>query len=473
MRILFIYPDICTGSGRIQQGIAYVSSTLKKEGHETSLLHIKRQPSKERLCQAVSRIAPQLIGFSTTTNQYSYVQLFSRWIKEKFEVPIVCGGIHPTLVPDEVISNEDIDIVCIGEGEYPMLELANRLENGTDITRIQGLWIKLAGELYKNPVSSLIQKLDELPFPDRELFNYESMLKRFWHTADFVTGRGCPYDCSYCCNHSIRKLYRDKGAYVRRRSVEGVLNEIDYVTKRYKVKRINFDDDTFTLHRKWLKEFCERYPAKFRLPFTCNARADTLTEEVIRELKRAGCELIQIGIESGSEDLRHRVLKRNMTNEEIISAFDTVHRAGIKTYAFNMVGLPFETPEMAEETVRLNQRVAPDDLQVSIFFPYPGTELYQVCQENGFLTSKHKLSYFDEEATLNQPSMTEAETISYYRRLNQLSLEKKVQSRSSFLFALYEVIRFVFGQGLAYELLKLARSLFLTFRSVFLRNLNI
>ena len=332
--------------------------------------------------------------------------------------------------------------------------------------------MKLEGKLYKNPVSSLIQNLDGLPFPDRDLFDYASMLKGFWYTADFVTGRGCPYNCFYCCNHSIRKLYHDKGEYVRRRSVESVLKEIDYVTRRYKVKKMNFDDGTFTLHKKWMKEFCERYPAKFGLPFTCNARADTLTEEVIRDLKRAGCELVQIGIESGSEDLRRQVLRRNITDGDIISTFEAVRRVGIKTYSFNMVGLPFETAEMAEETVGLNQRINPDDLQVSIFFPYPGTELYQVCEENGFLTSKDKSSYFDEGATLNQPSMTEAEVVSHYRRLNQLSLEKKVQSRSTFVFALYKAVRLIFGQALGYELLKLARGSFLAFRSIFLKNPN-
>ncbi len=469
MKVLFIYTDICTGSGRFQQGIACMSSVLKQDGHETSLLHITEQPSKERLRRAISSIAPHLIGFSTTTNQYAYIKLFSRWIKERFDVPIVCGGAHPTLVPDEVISDDNIDIVCLGEGEYSLLELANGLENDTDITRIQGLWVKLGRKVYRNPIRPLIQNLDDLPFPDRDLFGYETMLRRFWYTADFMTGRGCPYDCSYCCNHSFRKLYRDKGKYVRRRSVGNVLAEIDYVTKRYQVERINFDDDTFTLDRAWIKEFCQSYATKSGLPFTCNARPETLSQEVITDLKTAGCELLQIGIESGNEYLRRQVLRRNITNEDIIRTFEDVRQAGIATYSFNMVGLPFETPEMAEETIKLNQRVNPDDLQVSIFYPYPGTELYRVCEENDLLAPAHKASYFDEGVTLKQSSMTEAETIAYYRRLNQLSLEKMVQSRSPLVFALYKVARSVFGQGLTYKLLKLARGSFLAFRSIFLK----
>ncbi|MFC1962415.1 B12-binding domain-containing radical SAM protein [Chloroflexota bacterium] len=466
MKVLFIYTDICTGSGRFQQGIASISSVLKKEGHRTSLLHITKQPSKGRLRQAISNIAPNLIGFSTTTNQYPYVQLFSRWIKEHFDVPIICGGVHPTLVPEEVISDDNIDIVCLGEGEYSILELANGLEKGSNISKIQGLWVKLDGKVYKNPIRPLIQNLDELPFPDRDLFGYESMLKKFGHTADFITGRGCPYDCSYCCNHSFRKLYRDKGKYVRRRSTDNVLAEIDYVIKRYKVERINYDDDTFTLDRAWIKVFCEGYAAKFGLPFICNARPETLDQDMIGDLKAAGCELIQIGIESGSEYLRRQVLRRNITNENIIKTFEAVHRAGIATYSFNMVGIPSETPEMAEETIELNQRINPDDLQVSIFYPYPGTELYQVCEENGLLASAHKSSYFDEGVTLKQPSMTEEETLAHYRKLNRLSLEKKIQSRSSFAFLLYRLVRSAFGQDAAYIFLKLARASFIAVRSI-------
>jgi radical SAM superfamily enzyme YgiQ (UPF0313 family) len=372
---------------------------------------------------------------------------------------------HPTLSPEDVISNESIDIVCIGEGEYPMLELANRLENGEDITAIKNLWVKIEGKLYKNPLRPLITNLDELPFPDRDLFDYERMIEKFSHRssdlriAEIMTGRGCPFNCAYCCNHALRKIYRDCGPYVRRRSVENVLNEVEYLIEKYKINWLIFDDDTFTMHPRWLEEFCEKYPKRFALPFQCNAFPTTLNKELIYQLKKAGCDRIAIGIESGNEWLRKTVLQRPITNEQIIKVFKLLKEAGIKSYSFNMVGLPFETPEMIEDTIKLNLLLDADHIQVSVFYPYPKTHLYEICKENGWLSQNKKSSYFEEETTLNLPTLTMEQIAHYYRKMHSLSIDKIVHSSYPKVYPVYKLAKVLLGESLTHKISNLARKL--------------
>ena len=464
MNILFIYPDICMASGRFHQGIGYISSFLKKNGHKTALIYLDEEISREDLFKKIDEILPDLIAFSSTTNQFPYVQQYASWIKEKYSIPILCGGIHPTILPETVIAERSIDIICIGEGEYPMLELANSLEKGSSYDDIQNLWVKRDDKIYKNPLRPLIENLDDLPFPDRELFNYENILGRYEHVAEsniaeFITGRGCPFNCTYCCNHTLRKIYKNNGKFIRRRSVENVLAEIREVTQKYKVEKILFDDDTFTLHSEWIDEFCDKYSEEFKYPFICNAHPTTITEELTVKLKKAGCEQISIGIESGNEWLRRNVLKRNISDKKLIKAFELVRKAGIRTYSFNIIGLPFETPEMADDTIRLNKIIDPDDIQVSIFYPYPKTELYHICENENWLTNNIKFSYFEEGGVLNIPTITNKQIQSYYRKLHLMSIDRIMKCRYHNFNFIYNIFKKIVGNQLTYKLAIVARKI--------------
>jgi len=178
LKVLFIYPDIWAYGGDFYYGIGYLSGVLRMSGHQTSLLHVTKEISKKRFTDEVERIRPDLIGFTSTSNQFPYVRLYASWIKEAFDLPVVCGGIHATLCPDEVISCGNIDIACIGEGEYPLLELANTLEDGNMPAKIHNLWIKRSGTITRSSLRPLISNLDVLPFADREIFQYEGILKK-------------------------------------------------------------------------------------------------------------------------------------------------------------------------------------------------------------------------------------------------------------------------------------------------------
>lgn len=461
MIIHFIYPDIYTfGTGGVQQGVASISAVLKLNGHKTSLQHIIHKPSKKEFINEIKKISPDLICFSSTTNQYPFVKLFSAWIKEEEEldIPILSGGVHTTLSHEEVIADDNIDMICVGEGEYPLLELANNLEGGKTIDNIKNLWIKKDNKIIKNPLRLLISNLDDLPFPDYDLFGYGKVLARNNYTATFMAGRGCPFNCTYCCNHALRSIYQGKGQYVRYKSVEYILQEIESITERYDVKRIAFDDDTFTLSSRWTKEFCEKYSKRFDLNFSGNARVDVINKEKLLMLKNAGCDYIHFGIESGSEWLRKNVLKRDITNEQIIKAFKNAHELGMKTYSYSMVGIPFETPEMIQETINLNKLISPDMIQVSVFYPYPHTELWEICNENGFLTEKYLTNYF-EKTILNLPTLTKKEVKKYYRKIDAMSLERSIQSNYPSLYYPFKITNFIL-RGKTRKVLTFIRNLY-------------
>ena len=293
------------------------------------------------------------------------------------------GGVHPTIEPEDSINQPAVDMVCIGEGEEALCELLNRLDEKP--TDVQNIWFKVNGEIVRNPVRPLIQDLDSLPPADRELFEYEKLLPLRAYEGQVMVGRGCPYQCSYCINPILQGLYRSKGRFIRYRSVENIISEVKDLIKRYPVKCFYFCDDVFVLNKKWLEKFCEAYKREIGLPFRCQARAEMLNPEVCELLRDAGCFNMQMGIEAGNPDIRKNVLKRRMTNERIIQAARSVKNAGMTLYAYNMVGLPFETEKEIRETIELNKKVDPDFMQTSIFQPYPGTGLKSICEREGWL----------------------------------------------------------------------------------------
>ena len=269
--------------------------------------------------------------------------------------------------------------------------------------------------IIRNETRPFIENLDSLPFPDRELFNYQQSIDSDFSTALFMFSRGCPYDCTFCSNHALRQ--KQPGRYVRFRSVESALEEIRQVTSRYRMQTLYFNDDCFTAQKSFLEEFCARYPREFKFPFDINARPETLNDDICRRLKEAGCRRISIGIENGSEQFRREVLGRRQSNERIIEAFASCKRAGLKTKSFNIVGFPYETPAIFQETVNLNRRIQPDSVIIGVFEPYPGTKLADVCLKEGFINADTADACFvgRRDTVLNMPQFSRREILHCFR----------------------------------------------------------
>jgi radical SAM superfamily enzyme YgiQ (UPF0313 family) len=384
--ILFVYPNQ-TGHESPHQGIMFLSSYLKQHGYETSLIDFTFYESPERLVSQAVKLDPDLICVTATSNMFKPAVEFCALIKEKLSAPIIFGGTHATVAPDKALEYPQVDMVCISDGEDALLELVKRIKNNESYTDIPNLIVKKNGKLFKNKILPLNPDLDRLPFPDFELFDMERYLEARDFTIDLITGRGCPFRCSYCINYEMQRLHSQWGMkYVRRHSVTYVMDLIRKTLDKYPIKFISFEDDLFTMNKPWLADFCKEFKGDFpEMHFCCNARADMIDQEAFRQLKIAGCSSVQMGIEAGDELIRKNILRRNMTDEQIINAFQAAHSVGLNTTSFNILGSPHETNENMEKTIRLNQVVKPEHTGVTIFCPYPGTRLYRQCVEEGLV----------------------------------------------------------------------------------------
>ncbi|MFC1800484.1 B12-binding domain-containing radical SAM protein [Nanoarchaeota archaeon] len=393
MKVLLVYPNIVESPKDISIGLALISAVLKKAGHEVALLDASFGLKDEDVVKKVKDFNPGLVGVSAATNDLKYAISLAKLIKKNSNAPIVCGGYHTTVAAEDIIKEDCFDIAAIGEGEYSFLELADSLEKGKLDTSIKNMWFKQGKDVIKNPLRELNKELDKLPFPDRELFDYQRYINYNRGLATFLSTKGCPFQCTYCINATLMRMFGTKN-YVRFRSVDNLLTEIKEVITKYKAKEIEFYDDTFTLDKERIKEFCKKYPTEIGLPFYINARVNTVDKDMLIMLKKAGCVRASIGIESGDPHIRNSVLKRNQTDEQIINTFRWSKEAGLETYSFNMIGIPFETKESIKKTIELNIKCNPDYVGVSIFNAFKGTELYEECKKNDWLNDEDSTSYF-------------------------------------------------------------------------------
>jgi len=379
-------------------GVGYLSAALKNLGHETDLLLepptdmyfniplLNMIDVKKKLLKKAVAYKPDLIAFSSTTYAFPHVRKMMAMIKSKLDVPIIIGGVHATTLPEHTLKNSSADMVCIGEGDEAIVDVVNALETGKSCDDIKNIWVKKKdGIIIKNEIRPLIEDLDKLPLPDNEIFaKYNCISSEY----NIMTSRGCPFNCTYCCNNFYRQIYKDKGTYVRRKSPENVITELKDAKEKYKIKSVYFWDDVFITNKKWLLEFTDMYVREIRLPFHCLSRPENVTSETIQILKRGGCKRINIGLESGSKRVRSEILNRHMTNERIIEAARLIKEAGIDLVFFNLFGIPGETEDEMMETVNLNLKINPSGLFTFSLTPFPGLDITKYALSQGLLSEE-------------------------------------------------------------------------------------
>jgi radical SAM superfamily enzyme YgiQ (UPF0313 family) len=341
----------------------------------------------------------------------------ARWLLDSgLNIPVISGGIHSTLSPSEVIQCPGINMVCVGEGEIQLAILAGAIERGEDYRAIQGIWVNDDGNIIENGVCPLITDLDKLPYPDRGLFDYSNLEHERTGVAVFMASRGCPYLCTYCANHQIKETLcpDNPAAYVRFRSVDNVLDEIEKTLNLYPfIKGLHFDDDLFFLKRKWAEEFAEKYSARFKLPFTCNMRPNHISAVTARLLRKAGCTQVKIGLESGNDWIRNSVLDRKLTDRQIFDAITLCRGEGIMVHTFNMLGFPYETMATMLDTVKMNAKCKSDIMQVSIFYPFPKSKIHETCTEAGATVENEGYDFFS--PMLNLPTLSQRKIYLFQR----------------------------------------------------------
>ncbi len=416
-------------------GVAALSAMLKREGHQSDLIRVDHRTSEEDYLKELKSKDFDLLAFSAMSFQWPGVKRFAEISKKATAVPMICGGYHPTFWPEEVIQFPHLDMLCRGEGEGAMLDLVNAMESGGDVSKIPNLWVRKDGEIFRNECRPLIDDLDALPDWDRDLFNFDELLKRtasatIFHEKNIMpvaAGRGCPYNCTYCSNHGLMTLYRGKGKLTRVRSVDRFIVELRTLLERYpQVQLIEFWDEIFGVDKHWLREFAMKYGSEIRVPFTAFLRVELATDEVTDLLAHAGCKIALFGVEEGNEDYRKRYLNRRMSNKVIVDAFRRCRERGIETLALNMIGLPYETPELIRETINLNRQIDPDVLCVFIFQAFPGTDLYDLCAKEGYLppTEQGLIPWYENpDVHIRQESITREELMQCYHEFRELQAE--------------------------------------------------
>ena len=421
MNVLFVYSldDIQSPAKplrspeQIQFGVSYISAVLKAGGHRTSLVVTGRALGRNRhkaLDRRLAEFEPGLVCFSAISTEYDVIVDAARHVQARRpDAFLVAGGTHISLNADEDML-KIFDAICIGEGEQPVLELAEKLAGGGGPSRIQNLWIRRGDTVEKNPTRPFLQDLDALPLPDRDLWT-EWTAEQPDARHMVLLGRGCPFQCTYCSNHALKKLA--SGPYVRFRSPENILAEVRQLAQTHPDKHeIYLEVESFTVKPDWAIELCDAL-ARFNvertepLSFGVNVRVTPNVDfdALFAAARRANFRFINVGLESGSQRVRREVLNRNYSNDDVLAAVQAARKHGLKICFFNIVGLPGETEADFQETVRMNRLCAPDWHFTSIFYPYPGTELCRQCQALGLLPKTLDPRMERSRALLDLPGM--------------------------------------------------------------------
>lgn len=377
MRVLFIECDTESVWSVASLGPGYLAAWLRKAGHDVGFLRVPVDRSVPAVVEQVRGKAPDLIAFSLTTRQWHRARALAGALKEALGKPIIAGGLHPTFAPEEVLATPGFDYVCLGEGENPLLELVAALEAGEVPFGIDNIWIK--GHL-RPKVRSPFEPIDALPFMARD------MLDEHHGVVHLTTQRGCPFPCTYCAARMYNALYAEGGEeYGRRRSAQNVLEELFAIRRTGRLSWVIFLDDTFTIHHPWVREFCDVYARELKVPFSINARVETVNPTLLSQLAAAGCKHIIYGVESGSYRIRKEIMHRPVKNDRFVDVFRWTREAGIMVTANYMMGLPGETRDDLQATLDLAEELDAADFGYFVFYPYPGTPLYQTCRDQGLL----------------------------------------------------------------------------------------
>lgn len=383
-------------------GFMAMSAVLKKAGHTVEVF-FDEQISADKLFSELRGFRPDVVGFSILSPSVPWALAAARRIRESLGVPTVFGNVHAMLNPDEIISQPGVDMVCIGEGEYCLLELCAALDEGRPWDHIEGLWAKTVEGIRRNPARKNLVDMDEMPFVDRQMYNKYGFFRRSQYLR-VMTGRGCPFRCSFCSNTNMMDHYGGAKAYVRKKSPAEAVREIRHLIDQHPatVKHVFFIDEVLWVKNEWLREFLPLYRQKIGLPFTANFRFGGIEESDIRMLAEAGASGLSLSTESGDEEQRRGILNKPVKNEQLLRISKWMHKYGIRFGSSVFFGLPGDTVDDHMQRLPFFRELNPGYLWSTFFQPYPGLKLTEhpdiapFLPENGaFRATVHHDMYLD------------------------------------------------------------------------------
>jgi len=394
MKIALVNPRIETYSSSLPPlGLLYIGAVLGREGFEIRIFD--PLPSHDEDIQRIIDFRPDVIGVGILTTYVNRAKHIISALKKNLKSSsLIVGGIHSTALPEETLDFFEADFVVIGEGEITMKELCLRIIRKESIEGVKGIAYRKGGAIIKTPPREPISNLDELPFPARDLIEFRKYLfppgviRGYWseRCTSVMTSRGCPFQCIWCGTQTIF------GHKVRRRSIDNVIKEIELLQRNYGIDSIWFVDDTFTLDKKWVLEFCNRLLEKrINLKWGCQAHVTTIDEEMLTRMKNSGLVQVDFGVESGSEKVL-AAIKKCSTEQAIRRAFAITRKIGIRRMATFIFGSPEEKEEDIQKTFTLAKEIKPDFVSSFFLTPFPGTELMEMAKDKGWLYSEDYLA---------------------------------------------------------------------------------
>ncbi len=446
MKVLLVYPNLMLVS-TLPNNIALLSACLKEEGHEVKLfdatLYRTAEKSNDEMrvermqvrnfdlksqgvtlrerniyddfIMIVNDFHPDLIAVSVVDDTVKMgVDLIEKAECKRRGVPVIFGGVHVLFNAENLIKNDNIDMLCIGEGELTLQVLCKCLDGNSSLESVPNLWYKdKQGGIKRNAMGDVVD-INNLPFEDFSIFEeqrfYRPMQGRIIKMLPINFERGCPYQCTFCDAPAINNLYRDnKSKYYRRKTIERIYSEMKYQLEYYNVEYFYFNSETFlSMSIGDLKEFASMY-SELKLPFWCQTRVETISEDKVKYLKEMNCDRISIGIEHGNEKFRKDILKKRFSNDDLLKAFDVLHKYEMKVSVNNIIGFPDEDRGLIFDTIKLNRLIKADSVNGFIFQPYTGTALREYCLSKGYIDVDTVTDTPIGEPVLNMPQITNDE----------------------------------------------------------------
>ena len=407
MRVLMVQfcdPRLSDPLPVFQHSTGVLAAMLKREGFSCSLVTLAGYQA-DRLKNAVIHRRPQYVLVDLASYSVAAAHRMIGEVAETFSLPVAVMGQYATVRPDRAISIPGVHALLIGEYEQAGVALLRAVRDGDDPSGADGLWIHTDAGLVKGGIGPLIEDLDSLPFPDRELFDYGRLVSAEGE-ASFKVARGCPHWCSYCANDWYMDLYADAGTFVRRRSVANVLDEVAEVICRYEgAESIAFYDHCFALDADWIAAFAEDYPRHCTLPYRCQLHLGGVTEELAAMLARSLCRCVHVHIGAGSRFIREEILSMHVSNGQIVQACRVLRQAGLHVAAEVFIGCPYESEITVEETLKLLRDAKVHEVHPRVFYPTPGARAAELCAENGWISGRSEDNYWTQHTVLDMPSL--------------------------------------------------------------------
>lgn len=391
MRVTLVNAQVLDGNNVVPPlGLMYIAAVLEKAGHAVQIFDADPQ-YQESIMKDVKDFNPDLIGLSFLTVGYQRAFKLCKALRNELPNKIYCaGGVHTTVKPEATLKEFDLDFIVVGEGEDTIVEVCEKLDKNASLSGVQGVMYRENGSIVDNGRRELIKDLDSIPFPARHLIDMQPYLKppgiiRGYadkNQTTIVTSRGCPFKCIYCGSHNIF------GRRTRRRSVKNVVDEIEHLHKNYGIRGIYYCDDTFTLSSRWVREYCEELSHRnLDIKWAGQSRVDQTDKELLKLMKDSGLVQLDFGVESGSEKIL-KILGKGGAGDrtaQIKRSFELCHELDIRTLATFIIGNPEETREDIEESFKVAKDIKADYTAFYFLTPYPGTDIYKMAIENGWL----------------------------------------------------------------------------------------